>query len=509
MKWNFLQKQKNILLITFLLSMVPLLTLFFKIWLGEFAFWYDPARDLLSAVDNLSKPTLIGPTSGIPGVFYGPYWIWLLSLGTFFSLDPRVVTLIAITVPYIILFPFILWRFSSTLSPLVLSLLWLLFLLGFNNYFTDLWNPHLAPLLIIATIFLIFSLNHSVSIRNLLTTVVAGFTMGLVMNFHLSFGIGMFFGIIMYLIGENIYFFIKTKKKKSFILPTILLLSPFFLGIVFSFAPFLLFEIRHQFLQTTTLLNALFHYGGVVSLQGLSHTEILLKFLESMAKLVQIPILLAGIFLLVGLVHYLISYKKRKDQIKGNEIKLLSIVSSITLGVLFIYLTAKNPIWDYHFIGVEVLFLLLIGIIINKSSLLKKILTVWVVILVMISMYAFFSKVGKEHTVIAGTLIAKQKVVEQVLKEAGGTDYTVFAYNPAIYTYDYSYLFKWMDGKDVSYRPELVPTGKDVVFIIFPEKIAKSRKDDFINFRTPSQQYMTSDQWVMLDGTEILKRKKI
>jgi len=55
---------------------------------GNISFWYDPARDMLSAWDNLHKLTLIGSTSGIPGIFYGPYWIWLLSIPIFFSKDP-------------------------------------------------------------------------------------------------------------------------------------------------------------------------------------------------------------------------------------------------------------------------------------------------------------------------------------------------------------------------------------------------------------------------------------
>jgi hypothetical protein len=50
----------------------------YPIIVGNIPFWYDPARDMLSAWDNLHKLTLIGSTSGIPGIFYGPYWIWLL-----------------------------------------------------------------------------------------------------------------------------------------------------------------------------------------------------------------------------------------------------------------------------------------------------------------------------------------------------------------------------------------------------------------------------------------------
>lgn len=509
MKWQFLSQPKNIFLITLFLSVVPLFTIFSKIWLGEFAFWYDPARDLLSAVDNLSKPTLIGPTSGIPGVFYGPYWIWILSIGTLISLDPRIVTIVAVTLPYVILFPFILSRFSPVINPFVLALLWLFFLLGYHNYFTDLWNPHLAPLFILITIYLLFTLTHVLSVRNMLTTFFAGFSMGLVMNFHLSLGIGMFLGVMIYLAGTVVVCLIKVKKKQRVLLTALSLGTLFFLGCIAAFSPFILFEVRHQFLQTQTLLQALFQYGGVVSLQGLTQAEILQNFLGSMAKLFQVSVILAGIIVFVALGAYIVIYRKRKDHVKEKELKLLAILGCIMLGIVFIYLTAKNPIWEYHFIGVEIIFLLLIGVMINTSSHMQKIAAGWVMILIALSMFSFFSKIDKEHDVIAGTLIAKQQVVEKVVQEADGADYTVFAYNPAIYTYDYAYLFTKMYGKELSYRPELIPVDKDVVFVIFPEKTDKSTKEEFIDFKTPPGVYKTVESWILPDGTEILKRKKI
>ena len=106
-------------------------------------------------------------------------------------------------------------------------------------------------------------------------------------------------------------------------------------------------------------------------------------------------------------------------------------------------------------------------------------------------------------------MIAKEKVVEKVHNESGNRDYAMFAYNPSIYMYDYSYLFKWMYRKEFSYRPELIPTNKEEVFLIIPDNTDSEKRNDFINFRTPSEQYQTNNRWIMVDGTEILKRKKI
>src|SRR5690349_8799468 len=104
-------KKIQLLLIVFSI-LLPLATSLHLLLLGV-NFWYDPARDLMSAWDNLSKLTLIGPTSGIPGLFYGPYWIWLLSFGLLFSKNPGIVTFIVATIPYLILFPLVWFQFRK------------------------------------------------------------------------------------------------------------------------------------------------------------------------------------------------------------------------------------------------------------------------------------------------------------------------------------------------------------------------------------------------------------
>src|SRR5438046_2413526 len=110
---KLLKYHKKLTVLVFLVSFLPAIIIIYKTLSGSFPLWYDIARDLLSALANFQKPTLIGPTSGIPGVFYGPYWIWLLSFAQIFSHDPRIITLLVATIPYLFLFPFILFRFSK------------------------------------------------------------------------------------------------------------------------------------------------------------------------------------------------------------------------------------------------------------------------------------------------------------------------------------------------------------------------------------------------------------
>ena len=115
---------------------------------GNIPFWYDPARDLLMAWDNLKKPTLIGPTSGIPGIFYGPHWIWLLSIGVAISKDPRFVVFLILTLPHFIFLPLSIVKLQGKLIDWKTMIsIWILSIFALGSYANQIWSPNLAPLL--------------------------------------------------------------------------------------------------------------------------------------------------------------------------------------------------------------------------------------------------------------------------------------------------------------------------------------------------------------------------
>ena len=134
--------------ILIILSIIyPLIVTLHSILSGAMPFGYDPARDLLSAQENLKKLTLIGPPGGIPGIFYGPYWIWLLSIGLIFSRDPRYISVFVLVIPYFILFIGLLLKLAKIIGKRNCILLWLLFFFSYPDYINDLWHPHLAPII--------------------------------------------------------------------------------------------------------------------------------------------------------------------------------------------------------------------------------------------------------------------------------------------------------------------------------------------------------------------------
>lgn len=496
---------KRIILLTIVLSAIPAIDILQRVFTGDFAFWYDPARDMLSALANLQKPTLIGPTSGIPGVFYGPYWIWMLSFGQLFSQDPRIVNFIVSTIPYLFIFPFILTRYSSVMRPTTIAILWLFFLLNYNNYFTDMWNPHPASLLLLLTVYLLFTAQFVFSKRNSILFAFSGFIAGLLVNFHLSLGIGMMLGIFVYFVLNAIVSTVKTKQKMQKLFTHTGAIGIFGSGFLAAFGPYLLFEVRHQFQQTQAFINALLSYGGVVTLPGLSQTEILNNFIERGAVLLNIPIaVFSGLFLALIIVY---SLNLRKSATVTKEVKLLMVTVSVFTGIAFIYFTAKNPIWDYHFIAIEILFLILVGLMIDKTKWIKAALSVWVIILVSLSAMHFVQGMWNDPKNNAGTLAAKSHVVRGIVADAGTSSYTFYALNPAIYMYDYSYLFKEIANKDIPYDPGLNLQNTEIVYLIIPPD--SKNIDDFINFRASKEKFRKIGERRYPDQTIVLKYTRI
>lgn len=500
----------SFLKIVFFLSVVfPFILAAQKVLSGNFPFWYDPARDFLLAWDNLSKLTLIGPTSGIPGLFYGPYWIWLLSLGLFFSHDPRFVVFLVLTIPYFIIFPFVLYQFHNLLGLGTVTLLWLFFIFMFGlNYATAPWNPYAAPLLYLILVYLItkteFELSNFSTKRN---SLLAGLLTGLIINFHISFGLGIFTGSVLFFI---VYFASCLWQKRHFVKKTLLeyLLTSicFISGFLVTFLPFFIFESRHGWQQSQTVLHVLSSPTAVVSQQGLSKLEIIQHFFGVGTTLLHSNYIVAYLFISISVIMFLWNLKKGTRILSPKEKRLLLFVVTNLLSLSVLYLSYHNPVWDYHFIGVEVSVLFIIGILLKNKSALKILLTAWFVIFFLQAISSYITDFTTSPT--TPVLKSKENIVKTIQSDAHNESYVVYAYSPSIYMYEYSYLFRWLAKKDVPYDPGQNPTNSPIVYLIIPP-LTQKEQQGFINYRTSAKTYVTVNQWTMPDNSLLIKRKLI
>lgn len=473
---------------------LPLFLALSSVFYGHVSLWYDNARDLMSAWNNLSNPTLIGPTSGIPGIFYGPYWIWLLSLGVVISRDPVLVVFLTATLPYFIIFTFIWLRFSRFFGLKTTIACWLLFMLGTGmTYATQLWNPYPAPLLTLIVIYLLITSNYKqFTKKQVILAGLTGFFIGLVINFHISFGIGLLLGVLVYLVWETIISWLNIDKKqlKHFLYTRSAFYSIIGIGFFFAFTPTLLFEVRHGFHQTQVLIETFSKFGDVVTVKGISKQLIPQEFMITLGKVLHVPSAIATIiFLLVSIwVSYLVLTKKLR--FNKLDIRISVLLLSLLGSIVFIYMTARNPVWQYHFIGVDILFLIIIGFIVHKLTALRYVLSTWAIIVIGMVLYTHFTTFN--YNMVSG-LDDQKDVVTAISQDGKQSDYNVLVYTTSIYAYDYSYLFRWLVNKEVPYDPS-ANQAKDVVYLILP-KDEDPKVLDFINYRTPHSQFRTAEKW--------------
>lgn len=384
---------------------------------GTFPFWYDPARDLFSALANHQKISLIGPPSGIPGVYYGPFWIWMLSIVSLISLHPAIIIFLTLTLPYFILGPLILWKLKNILGLKTIFLFWGTFSIFYDKYFTQLWNPHPAPLIFLAVIYFVASGS----------ALLAGFFAGLLANFHMSFGIGI-------ILATTVFFWKKWR---------------YFVGLAIPFIPTLIFETRHGFFQTSALINAfLWHtYNDplVLFLKGLTPKQMLSELNNiTFGFWWLIPIILIEIFV----------FKKTFSPVLKKIIIYLTIC---LFTVLTIYFTARNPVWPYHFIAVDLLITFLVIIFISKTKIWPAILSVFLLFTFGTKIYTIISS---PPDLLSANFSNRNYGVWSALKDANGQPFSYVVYTwPLLETLspDYDYLFL-LSGKKDKYIPNTPTT---------------------------------------------------
>ncbi len=495
------------------LFLIPFIIITKPILNGAIPFWYDPGRDLLMAWDNLKKISLIGPTSGIPGIFYGPQWIWLLSIGVAISKDPRVVLFLIISLPYFIGIPMAIYFLNKSLiEKLTVPAIWILTIFCFSSYITQIWSPNLAPLLLFILLTLFYKTKDIRAERNIKRFTIMGLIYGLLLNHHISLG-------VVFLVTWIVYFFtifliilvssLKSKKSKHWIPASagmthfknlIINSVSFWSGLMIMLLPFFLFEVRHGFMQIKSLIFTLSQSTAVVGQIGISKYEIVQKFIERSSVALSIPQQFS--IFAIALIISGIFFNLLKKRFSKEDLKLLLFLVLNILSLFIVYFGTKNPVWNYHFISVEVVFIFLTLLAVKKNRILQYVLFSWAIILLISRMVLFNQSFMKENN--QGELMAKKSIVEFILNDTRNSTFTYFVKNPSIYTYDYDYIFRWIGEKNKK-LPNQNSSQAINTYIIVPEDV-KNDKIGFTLNRTPDEKYYTSSEWVREDKTIIIKR---
>lgn len=445
-----------------------------------FPFTYDIGRDLL-VLDNIVHQfdiPLIGPTTGLPGLFYGPWWYY--SLVPAFVLgggSPLVINLfMGLTgIIVIILGFFIGKKISGKGFGLLLAAL-LAFCPSLIAASTQIWNPNIAPLYLILIFFVLSVLVTAKKIsfqRESLYIVGLGLLAGLNIDSEVVYGLILSFALFIFL-GVTLF-------KKS-IFKYVL----FVIGIFIIFLPRVFFELRHGFIMTRTI-TSVNHAGG----EGLIST-IPQEFMRAIVALSQLWELTIGVHITVlasilGLMAVGIVVYYFKTYSKSHQFLLKYSLSTIIIYLLVLSIF-KGDIWGHYIVGVPIFFIFIFATACWSLWKNKKLLPVGVIIFFFvlvsqidpIAMYKYYTA---PHPVGNASLYKNQEdVINYVYHEADGEKFNEIVYTPPVHDYTYQYLFKWLGGNKYKYLPS---ASKEKLFFVIlePDPGYEGRLRDWLNER--------------------------
>lgn len=247
-----IKKHKELLLLIIIL----LIAAFFRLYkIADYmTFLGDEGRDALVVYNILhGKFTLLGPTASVGGFFLGPIYYYFMApffwLVGYNPVGPAImVALFGIATVWLVYK--VGSDFFSKPAGLMAAALYAIspVVVAFSR---SSWNPNPLPFFSLACLYILYK--ATVSDKKLFF-VVSGILFGIALQLHY---LATFLGVIiaLYILVVRIF----TVKRNKLLLRIIQDYMLVFLGFLIGFSPFLAFEVRHGFPNTTSIIAFIFN----------------------------------------------------------------------------------------------------------------------------------------------------------------------------------------------------------------------------------------------------------
>lgn len=403
------------------LLIIVLLGLFFRIYKLEIFYPWGHDQDLFAwiakdiVVDHHFR--LIGQETSITGIFIGPIFYYLISLSfTIFNMNPLSAAVVT-TIFSILTTLSIYWVFKKFFGRSVGLIGSFLYAVSPGVVFLDRWVVPTQPT-ILWTIWYLYIL-LSVLSGNMRILVPLSILIGLIWHIHIAF--------IPLLILLPVAFVLSDKKTRRlrFSLKTIVV--PLLILIIFI-APLFVFEIRHGFVQTKSLITATYQDRG-----DLSGIERSLKVINSGGRSLAGAFVLSNTaiglnqavttilpFLLLAGFFYLWS---GKVMTKNQTILIVIWVLVVFLAQFF----SKRIITEYYFNNLFVILFLTLALVLNQlNNFFSKFPLIAILLVVyLLAVMAWF--IGRPDDL--GGFLYKRQAVEYIKRDADNRGFPCIAIN--------------------------------------------------------------------------------
>lgn len=402
-------------------------------------FWYDQGRDALVIWDLLhnGKFFLIGPVTGIEGIFLGPFYYYLLTPFYFLGQGNPVTAAAAIqwiTLGAVFLVYFIGKKIFNKEVGLIAA-----FLYGFSylQITFSRWLANPAPLPFFALLVVLFLYEFINGKKNFL--ILALFLTGLCLQLEAASATFFLPSILIFLIWQ--------RKKLNF---KLLFLS--FIAFFVTLLPQIYFNFRHEGILVLAFKRFLIEeksfrvsFGQILLKRLSTYYDVFTNKIFPPSDLTGIPIL--ALFS-AGLIFF-------HDKIFKKNGKLLLIWLFVPLVCYLFYQGNHGYIWDYYFAGIIPVFFILLSaslFYLFKENIFGKIL---VGVFLLAFLLLNLNYLRKYYVAGIGiTLDVQKKAIDWIYEEAEGNLFNADYYVPPQIFYSYTYLEKWYGKGKYGREPE-------------------------------------------------------
>ncbi len=427
---------------------IILVGLIFRLFISSgnnFIFNMDNARDMVDVREMvvLGKLRLIGQTTAIDGVYYGPLWYYMLSAPFILSGGNPYASILMEIFLWGLGGYFLLWlvnKFYGKLATFTVGCIWVasnFILLGSQYAF----NPN--PILFLTPIF-IFCLWKYIETGKWIFNIFIWALAGAFLQFEVAVGIFMPIIIILTLIfsGKSSYL----KEKKFYLGPIV-----FFLTLL----PQIIFDLRHNFF----IIKALFTYKSgshgevgiipVLRIQTISRS-FYNTFLPTLMNFEFFTKAIIGIFLIIYL--WILKTRTKIDKL---TLICLVIVFTTLLGLI----PLKVDLMRWHLNAVLIASIFLIGFVIfflqrfmfGKVVAWALFLMIFIYSMQNMASYIQAKQRGDGNNSILNTELL---AIDYTYQKTNGKNFKAYIYMPSVIDYPYQYLYWWHGLKKYGYLPE-------------------------------------------------------
>jgi 4-amino-4-deoxy-L-arabinose transferase-like glycosyltransferase len=470
----FLKNKKNLV---FILLIIIFLSGFYLriggVLSSSFAFTYDVGRDMLqlSQIVNDHKIPLIGPTTGLAGLYYGPWWYYILTPAFVVTNgNPQGIAFFMVLTGLLTIYTGYL--LGKKIGGEVLGIVICSFLAlsaGMVGFSTQIWNPNIIPPLLILLLLLLVFLKEKSSI---LLSIWIGFVLGLIFDSEIVFGVLLVGGFTL----SYLYLFRKNTLSISLVFIA--------LGFIFTLLPRIFFEFRHQFVMVQSFLNPREESQRVFELTNFFSAipdragTIIVQFGDTFGLGVQ-----TSIILLIGLAAAWIFLKKEAKK-KESELFYVSVIliSVFVIGSSFF----ARAVWSHYLVGLPVLYIVVVSLVLvflSRRYLFISIIAFFVLLVLSTKPEQRISDFKNPNWEGNAAVYRNQvSVVDYIYKDANGKSFNYIAYTPVVYDFTYQYLFDWYGKKKYGTNPS--KNTKNLFYLIIePDPGYEGRIKDWLKVR--------------------------